>query len=88
MLAKLLFFVGIYLLYKVIASISQWIRVHYILTTKLPAGPPSKNIFLGNLLEATTKDFHRAHQRYADTYGGIVPYRALWIHVRPLVPIA
>lgn len=84
MLGKVALFVGLYFLYKLVSTIFEWCRVHYILFTKLPTGPPAKNILLGNLLEATTKDFHRTHQEWADTYGGIYPYRALWIHVRSL----
>lgn len=84
MLGKVALFVGLYFLYKLVSTIFEWCRVHYISFTKLPAGPPAKNILLGNLLEATTKDFHRTHQEWADTYGGIYPYRALWIHVRSL----
>ena len=84
MLGKVALFVGLYFFYKLVSTIVEWCRVHYILFTKLPTGPPAKNILLGNLLEVTTKDFHRTHQEYADTYGGIYPSRALWIHVRSL----
>jgi hypothetical protein len=71
-----------FLAFKMLLSLIEWCRVHYLLKTNLPRGPPVTNILLGNLLEATRKDFHRTHTEYADKYGGIVPYRALWIHVR------
>lgn len=69
------------LAFKAVFQVIEWCRVHYLLKTTLPPGPPVENILLGNLLEATRKDFHRVHTRYADLYGGILPYRALWFHV-------
>jgi hypothetical protein len=70
------------LVFRTVLSLLEWIRVHYLVITRLPRGPPVQNIFLGNLLETTKKDFHRVHTEYADKYGGILSYRVLWIHVR------
>lgn len=81
MFAQIALVVSVYFLWKIAVSVLEWCRVQYIFKTKLPRGPPVKNLFLGNLLDCTTKDFHRTHQEYADLYGGIVPYRVLWIHV-------
>lgn len=81
MLAKIALVLSAYLLWKLAVSIVEWCRVQYIFKRNLPRGPPVKNLFLGNLLDCTIKDFHRTHQQYADLYGGFVPYRVLWIHV-------
>lgn len=80
-IAQILLFVAFYFTFKIATIAAEWIRVHYIVNTRLPRGPPVTNFIVGNLLDVTRKDFHRTHQEYADLFGGIYPYRALWFHV-------
>ena len=72
---------GLFFLFRLLVSLSEWLRVHYIVNTKVPKGPPVEGVIQGNLGQCTRLDFHRVHEDWTNSYGGIYGWRVLHIHV-------
>lgn len=74
---------GLIVLLKVLLEFTEWLRVHYVVNSKIPRGPPVDGLLVGNLLKCTQKDFHRVHEAWSNEFGGIYHWRVLHIHVSP-----
>ena len=74
---------GLIVLLKVLLEFTEWLRVHYVVNSKIPRGPPIDGLLVGNLLKCTQKDFHRVHEAWSNEFGGIYHWRVLHIHVSP-----
>ncbi len=80
-LLQLLSCLGLFMLFKLLLNFTEWLRVHYIVNTKVPRGPPVEGVIQGNLGQCTRPDFHRVHEDWTNLYGGIFAWRVLHIHV-------
>ena len=66
--------VVVYVCIRATLAFVEWLRVHHLFS-KLPVRLPMSNLFLGNLIPATAKGFHRWHKANGEKYGGIYANR-------------
>jgi len=72
---QVLGFIGLYALFRMLLGFTEWLRVHYLLNTKVPKGPPAESVVSGNLCQCVRPDFHRVHEEWTNAHGGIFSWR-------------
>ena len=66
----------------VLWSLAKWVRRHAILASSFPHRPRGKHLLAGCASDVLGVKFHRAMEKYANEYGGVVAFRVLNQHVR------